>query len=104
MKTPAAILVETGKPLCLVDLEIPALKAGQVVVEVSMSGVCHTQVLESRGYRGNDRYLPHCLGHEGSGVVRETGPGVKKVSADDRVILSWMKGTGADVNTTTYAW
>ncbi len=104
MKTPAAILVETGKPLELVELEIPALKPGQVLVEIAYSGVCHTQVLEARGYRGKDPYLPHCLGHEGSGVVRDMGPGVGKVKPEDRVILSWIKGAGADVSGSVYRW
>ena len=104
MKTKAAVLVETGKPLVVTDLEIPALKAGQVLVEVAFSGVCHTQILECRGERGDDSYLPHCLGHEGSGIVHETGPGVSKVRAGDRVILSWMKGSGADVNGAVYRW
>ena len=97
MKTLAAVLVETGQPLVLAEIEIPALKPGQVLVEVSISGVCHTQVLECRGHRGDDRYVPHCLGHEGSGVVREVGPGVSKVTEDQRVILSWIKGSGGDV-------
>ena len=104
MKTPAAILVETGKPLELVELEIPALKPGQVLVEIAYSGVCHTQVMEARGYRGKDPYLPHCLGHEGSGVVRDMGPGVGKVKPEDRVILSWIKGAGADVSGSVYRW
>ena len=73
MKTLAAVLVETGHPLELAELEIPVLKAGQVLVEIAFSGVCHTQLLESRGHRGKDSFLPHCLGHEGSGKVLETG-------------------------------
>lgn len=104
MKTIAAVLVETGKPLVLAELDIPALKPGQVLVEISSSGVCHTQLLECQGYRGEDPYLPHCLGHEGSGIVREVDPGVKKVKASDRVILSWIKGSGADVAGTVYQW
>jgi len=44
-----------------------------VLVELAYSGVCHTQLLEARGYRGEDRFLPHCLGHEGSGTVVEAG-------------------------------
>ncbi len=104
MKTVAAVLVETGKPLILAELEIPALRSGQVLVEVACSGVCHTQVLECRGYRGEDRYLPHCLGHEGSGSVCDTGLEVKKVKAGDRVVLSWIKGSGADVTGTAYQW
>jgi S-(hydroxymethyl)glutathione dehydrogenase/alcohol dehydrogenase len=104
MRTEAAILVETGKPLVLAELEIPILKPGQVLVEISYSGICHTQVLECRGYRGEDKFLPHCLGHEGSGIVRETGPDVKKVKASDKVILSWIKGSGMDIPGTVYDW
>lgn len=104
MKTLAAVLVETGKPLVLADLEIPVLKAGQVLVEISYSGVCHTQLLECRGYRGEDKYLPHCLGHEGSGIVREVGPGITKVKPGDHVIMSWIKGSGSDIPGTVYRW
>jgi S-(hydroxymethyl)glutathione dehydrogenase/alcohol dehydrogenase len=104
MKTEAAVLVELGAPIEVVNLEIPALKLGQVLVEMLVSGVCHTQVLESRGYRGQDRFLPHCLGHEASAIVRELGPGVAKVKAGDRVIVSWMKGSGLDGIGTQYRW
>jgi S-(hydroxymethyl)glutathione dehydrogenase/alcohol dehydrogenase len=104
MKTTAAVLVEPGRPLVLADLDVPALKPGQVLVEVAFCGVCHTQILEARGHRGEDRYLPHCLGHEGSGTVREVGPGVTKVKPGDRVILSWIKGGGADAGGTVYRW
>ena len=48
MKTTAAILVEPGRPLELADLDVPALKPGQVLVEVAFCGVCHTQILETR--------------------------------------------------------
>lgn len=104
MKTEAAILVELGKPLEIVELDIPALKPGQMLVEVSYSGVCHTQVLECRGYRGQDPFLPHCMGHEGSGTVIDVGQGVNKVKPGDKVILSWIKGSGADVPGTQYQW
>jgi S-(hydroxymethyl)glutathione dehydrogenase/alcohol dehydrogenase len=104
MKTAAAILVETGKPLVVSDIEIPPLKPGQVLVEIVFSGVCHTQLLECRGYRGVDKFLPHCLGHEGSGIVREIGAGVTLVKPGDRAILSWIKGAGMDVPGTTYSW
>lgn len=104
MQTLAAILVETGKPLVLAQLEIPPLKPGQVLVEVAVAGVCHTQLLECDGHRGHDAYLPHCLGHEGSGVVRDVGSKVTKLAAGDRAILSWMKGSGADIASTVYRW
>lgn len=104
MKTEAAILVETGKPLELGALEIPALRPGQCLVEIAFSGACHTQLLEARGRRGADPWLPHCLGHEGSGTVLETGPDVKRVSSGDRVALSWIKASGIDSGGATYDW
>jgi len=101
-RTDAAILFETGSPLRIVSLEIPPLQPGQVLVEVSYSGVCASQLLEVRGKRGPDRFLPHALGHEGSGVVLATGEGVTKVQTGDRVVLSWIRGSGATVPSTVY--
>ena len=88
MLTTAAILVETGNPLIIDTIEVPPLKKGQVLVEIAYSGVCHTQLLEARGFRGKDSFLPHCLGHEGSGKVVDIGAGVTKVCKGDNVILS----------------
>lgn len=104
MKTQAAILVDTGKPIEIGTLEIPKLKKGQVIVEIAYSGVCHTQILEARGRRGPDKFLPHCLGHEGSGTVAEIGEGVTKVRVGDQVVLSWIKGSGLDAGGTVYTW
>lgn len=100
--TTAAVLERTGEPLRLRTLTIPALRAGQVLVEVAWSGVCGSQLLEVDGGRGEDRYLPHGLGHEGSGTVLAVGDGVTKVRAGDRVVLTWIKGSGADVPGTVY--
>ncbi len=105
MKTTAAVLVELGKPLEIVDLEIPTLKPGQILVEITWSGMCHTQLLEVRGHRGADPFLPHCLGHEGSGKVLEIAPGhTGKLAVDDSVVLSWLKGSGANVMGSVYEW
>ncbi len=104
MKTTAAVLVQPGQPLELADLEIPSLAPGQVLVEIANSGVCHTQLLEWQGQRGEDRFLPHGLGHEGSGIVIDVGAQVIKCRPGDRVILSWIKGGGADVPGTKYRW
>lgn len=102
MKTQAAVLYQLNEPLRLEELNLPGLKPGQVLVEIAFSGVCHSQLLEARGKRGPDRYLPHTMGHEGAGIVREVGSGVTKVRAGDRVVLSWIKGQGADVPSTQY--
>lgn len=104
MKTTAAILEQLGKPLVLAELEIPNLKPGQVLVEVAFTGVCHTQLLECQGHRGDDPYVPHCLGHEGSGVVVQVGDAVTKCKPGDHVALSWIKGSGANVPGTVYQW
>ena len=101
-QTEAAVLFELAQPLRLITLSIPDLKPGQVLVDVAYSGVCRSQLLEVRGERGPDRFLPHTLGHEGSGTVLEVGAGVTKVKPGDRVVLSWLKGRGADVPSTVY--
>ncbi len=103
MKTVAAVLEQTGQPLVLAELDVPELKPGQVLVEVAYSGVCHTQLSECKGHRGADPYLPHCLGHEASGIVSEVGVGVTKCRPGDHVILSWIKGSGANVLGTVYS-
>ena len=102
MKTLAAVLQQLNKPLRIRELTIPDLKPGQVLVEVAYSGLCGSQLLEVRGKRGPDHYLPHTLGHEGSGTVLEVGAGVTKVKPGDHVVLSWIKGSGADVPSTVY--
>jgi S-(hydroxymethyl)glutathione dehydrogenase / alcohol dehydrogenase len=104
MKTQAAILVETGKPLEMGELVVPALKTGQALVEIAYSGACGTQVMEWRGDKGEDKWLPHCIGHEGVATVLETGPAVSKVKAGDKVVLSWIKGLGIEAGGAVYEW
>ena len=100
----AAILVEQNAPLVVADVEIPALDVGQVLVKVEYSGVCGKQLEEISGKRGADPYLPHLLGHEGAGVVVETGPGVSKVKAGDHGVLHWIKGSGIDSSPPRFQW
>lgn len=102
MKTLAAVLCKIGEPLRIEELTIPELKPGQVLVNISYSGVCHTQLNELRGLKGEDKFLPHTLGHEGSGVVEAIGPGVDKVKPGDRVVLTWIRGSGTDVPSASY--
>jgi S-(hydroxymethyl)glutathione dehydrogenase / alcohol dehydrogenase len=104
MKTQAALLVQTGQPLMLAEIETPALKPGQVLVEIAYSGACGTQVMEWRGDKGEDKWVPHCLGHEGTGTVLEVGSAVTKVKVGDKVVLSWIKGTGIEAGGAVYDW
>ena len=92
----AAVLVKQNAPLEIYEVEVPKLDIGQVLVRVEYSGICGKQIDEITGRQGEDRFIPHLLGHEGGGTVVETGPGVKKVKAGDRVVMHWIKGTGID--------
>ena len=92
----AAVLEQVGAPLRIKKIELPELLEGQVLVKILFSGVCRSQLMEVSGGRGEDRWLPHLLGHEGSGVVVSIGPNVTKVSPGDEVILGWIQGDGLD--------
>ena len=94
MKGLAAILVELEKPLVLEEVEIPKLTFGQVLVKLLCSGICGSQLGEINGVKGKDNYLPHLLGHEGSGIVVDCGEGVKNVKDGDKVVLHWRNGFG----------
>jgi S-(hydroxymethyl)glutathione dehydrogenase/alcohol dehydrogenase len=104
MKTQAAILVQTGQPLVVADIETPPLKPGQVLVEIAYSGACGTQLMEVAGDKGEDKWVPHCLGHEATGTVIETGSAVTKVKVGDKVVLSWIKGSGIEAGGAVYDW
>ncbi len=85
MKTRAAVAFEAGKPLELemVDLEGP--KAGEVLVEIMATGICHTDEFTRSGADPEGAF-PAILGHEGAGIVREVGAGVTTVKPGDHVI------------------
>lgn len=101
----AAILVEQKKPLEIADIEIPKeLNFGQVLVKVHYSGICGAQINEIDGVKGPDRFLPHLLGHEGTGEVLEIGPGVKTVKKGDHVVLHWRPSEGLQCDPPSYMW
>ena len=93
MKTLAAILTQTGKPLELDEIDIPQLRSYWVLVEISHSGICGTQLNEVDGKKGEDKWLP-CIGHEAIGSVVDVGENVTRFRKDDNVILSWLKTDG----------
>jgi S-(hydroxymethyl)glutathione dehydrogenase/alcohol dehydrogenase len=101
----AAILVELQQPLVVDQIELPqTLDVGQVLVKVECSGICGSQLGEIDGAKGEDKYLPHLLGHEGSGTVEAVGPGVRFVKPGDRVVLHWRKSQGIDSVPPKYTW
>ncbi len=103
--TRAAILTELKQPLVLDEIELPeSLAAGQVLVKLAYTGICGAQLNEIDGAKGPDAFLPHLLGHEGSGVVLAVGEGVTAVKPDDAVVLHWRKGRGIDARPAKYRW
>lgn len=100
----AAILSKQNYPLIVANIELPSLDVGQVLINVAYSGICGKQLEEISGKRGEDPYLPHLLGHEGSGIVESVGPGVNKVKIGDHVVLHWIKGPGIDSVPPRFDW
>jgi S-(hydroxymethyl)glutathione dehydrogenase/alcohol dehydrogenase len=85
MKTKAAIAYAAGKPLEVVTLELGVPKAGEVLVDIRASGVCHTDEFTRSG-ADPEGLVPVIFGHEGAGIVVDVGPGVTSVKTGDHVI------------------
>ncbi len=85
MKTRAAVAWEAGKPLSIEEVDLEGPHAGEVLVEVMATGVCHTDAYTLSGL-DSEGVFPSILGHEGAGVVREVGAGVTSVKPGDHVI------------------
>lgn len=96
IKIKAAILEKLNTPLIIKELELTKLKIGQVLVKVIVSGICGSQLHEINGNKGNSKYLPHLMGHEGCGLVEEIGPGITKVKPGDKVVMHWRPGLGIE--------
>ncbi len=85
MRTRAAIAVAAGQPLEIEEVELEGPKEGEVLVEIKATGVCHTDAFTLSG-NDPEGIFPSILGHEGAGIVREVGPGVKSLKEGDHVI------------------
>ena len=85
MKTRAAVAFEAKKPLEIVELDLEGPKAGEVLVEIMATGICHTDAYTLDGF-DSEGLFPSILGHEGAGIVREVGAGVTSLKPGDHVI------------------
>ena len=85
MKTRAALAFEKARPLTVVDVDLEGPRAGEVLVEVKATGICHTDEYTLSG-ADPEGLFPAILGHEGAGIVVDVGPGVKSVRKGDHVI------------------
>src|SRR6186713_1870228 len=85
MKTRAAVAYAAGKPLVIEEVDLEDPKAGEVLVEIKATGVCHTDEFTRSG-ADPEGLFPAIFGHEGAGIVRDVGPGVTSVQKGDHVI------------------
>ena len=85
MRTRAAVAMEAGKPLQVMDVNLDGPKAGEVLIEIRATGICHTDEFTRSG-ADPEGIFPTILGHEGAGVVLECGPGVTSLQPGDHVI------------------
>ncbi|MEU7817545.1 NDMA-dependent alcohol dehydrogenase [Pseudonocardia sp. NPDC049154] len=92
MKTKAAVVYETGKPIEIEELELDGPKDGEVLIRYTHAGLCHSDVHISHG--DLEARLPMVLGHEGAGIIEEVGPGVTRVKPGDHVVCSFIPNCG----------
>ena len=85
MKTRAAVAFDAGKPLEIVELDLEGPQAGEILVEIKATGICHTDEFTRSG-DDPEGMFPAVLGHEGAGIVREVGAGVSSLKPGDHVI------------------
>ena len=85
MKSRAAVAWEAGKPLQIEEVDVAGPKAGEVLVQIVATGVCHTDAYTLSG-KDPEGIFPSILGHEGAGIVQEVGEGVTSLKPGDHVI------------------
>lgn len=93
MRCKAAIFVAEGQPLVLDEIEVDPPKAGECLVKLEATGLCHTDLYTMSG-SDPSAYWPAVLGHEGGGVVVAVGPGVKSIKEGDRVVPLYVPECG----------
>ncbi|MFM5886094.1 MAG: alcohol dehydrogenase catalytic domain-containing protein, partial [Novosphingobium sp.] len=96
MKTRAAVAFAAKQPLEIVELDLEGPKAGEVLVEIMATGICHTDAYTLDGF-DSEGIFPSVLGHEGAGIVREVGPGVTSVKPGDHVIPLYTPDCRAEI-------
>lgn len=93
MKSKAAIFEGVGKPLVVDEIEVDDPKAGEVLIKLDATGLCHTEVWYMGGGDTTTR-APMVLGHEGCGIVEKAGPGVTSLQEGDRVVPLYIPQCG----------
>jgi alcohol dehydrogenase (nicotinoprotein) len=92
MKTKAAVVYETGKPIEIEELDLDGPRDGELLICYTYAGLCHSDVHVQHG--DLEARLPMVLGHEGAGIVEDVGPGVTRVKPGDHVVCSFIPNCG----------
>jgi NDMA-dependent alcohol dehydrogenase len=92
MKTTAAVVYETGKPIEIEELDLDGPREGEVLIRYTHAGLCHSDLHVMNG--DFPARLPMVGGHEGAGIIEEVGPGVTRVQAGDHVVCSFIPNCG----------
>ena len=95
----AAVLEKFNRPLKIIkNIKIPNLKKDQILIKMNFTAICGSQIFEIMGKRGKDKFLPHMLGHEGTGKVIAVGNRKSNFKKNDKVFLSWIKNNNKKNN------
>ncbi len=92
-----AVLEKIKSPLKIINqIQIPKLLKNQLLIKISYTSVCGSQIFEIDGQRESKKYIPHAMGHEATGIVINKGINIKKFRKGDKVFISWIKSKGSD--------
>ena len=99
----AAVLTKQKKRLKILKLSPKLhLERGQVLVKILSTSICGAQIGEIQGKTGKDKWIPHCLGHEGFGIIIKKNKSDNKFKINDQVIMHWRKSDGINSKPTSY--
>ena len=92
MKTKAAVCRAFGQPLVIEDIEIAAVRPGEIKVKIAACAICHSDIFYVEGAWGGE--LPAVYGHEAAGVIEAVGPGVARLKVGDHVVATLVRNCG----------
>lgn len=98
----SAVLMKLNENPVITEVELGEIQFGQVLVRVLVSGICGSQLHEISGDKGNGKFLPHLMGHEGCGIVEKVGRGVLNVNPGNKVVMHWRPGRGVEAEFPSY--
>ncbi len=99
----AAVLEKINKKLKIKNIyHEDNLSKNQVLIKIIYTGICGSQIGEIKGIKGKDKFLPHLLGHEATGIILKTAKNIKDFKVNDKVILHWQKNSSRDSITPKY--